>query len=676
MPSVDRLERLTNLVLVLLDARQPLSLDALAQAVPGYPEEHEARRQAFERDKRLLREEGIPLSTEAIAGDAQYGYRIEPDAFYLPDLELAPEEQAALHLAVAGVHLGDPSGRHALLKLGAAGLGDAWPTASMVPPPALVPLFEAVRARAEVGFAYRGAARRAAPAAVWFRRGHWYLVGWDLDRDAARTFRVDRVEGTPEVGAPGSAAVPEGFDAAAAVPDEPWRVGSPGEEAEELVTVGVDAVEGPRVAREVGASGTAHPQGDGSVVIELPVINRAAFRSWVLGLLDHAEVLAPPDVRRDIVDWLTAIAEGNGAGGTGADAGAGARAGAHGAGPAAPEAAGRPRSSGGPTGEDTGRSPGARLRRLLAIVGWLARVGEASIAEVAERFGISEDEVVRELELAACCGVPPYTPDVLMEIEVTDTSVRTFLPQELGRARRLTPAEGFALAAAARTILAVPGADADGALARALAKLEAALGGRSGLVVELEQPELLEAVRAAVAAHAQLEIEYYSASSDELTTRVVDPLRVFTLEGHWYLDAYCHRAGDVRRFRVDRTRSARQTGEAPEAVAPAAPGGAPGAVSATAFVPGPGTRHVRLRLGPAARWLLDSVPTEERREHDDGTIEVVVAVGGTGWLERLLLQLGSAASVVAPADLRAAGAGAARRLLAVYGAASPPSLTR
>ena len=131
-----------------------------------------------------------------MAGNDQYGYRIDPDAFYLPDLALEPDEQVALSLAVAGVHLGDPSGRDALLKLGAAGLGDVRPIASIVPTPALIELFEAVRTKATASFSYRtGATPRVAPLGLWFRFGHWYLVVWDLDSHAVRTFRVDRIEG-------------------------------------------------------------------------------------------------------------------------------------------------------------------------------------------------------------------------------------------------------------------------------------------------------------------------------------------------------------------------------------------------------------------------------------------------------------------------------------------------
>ena len=65
--------------------------------------------------------------------------------------------------------MGDPSGRDALLKLGAIGLTEARPVAALVPPPALVPLFDAVRSGAEVAFSYHSERRVVAPAGLWFR---------------------------------------------------------------------------------------------------------------------------------------------------------------------------------------------------------------------------------------------------------------------------------------------------------------------------------------------------------------------------------------------------------------------------------------------------------------------------------------------------------------------------
>jgi proteasome accessory factor BC len=659
MSPLDRLERLTDLVLVLLNTTRPMTLSELARDVPGYPAGHDARRQAFERDKRLLREEGIPLLTEAVEGPEQYGYRIDPDTFYLPDLHLTPDEQAALQLAVAGVHLGDPSGRDALAKLGATGLGETRPLASLDPPAALVPLFEAVRNRASVRFRHRGADRRMTPAGLWFRHGHWYVVGWDADRVAPRSFRVDRIEGLPKAGPEGSGELPEGFDPAAVVPDEPWLTG--GEDADD-VELAIDPIEAQRVLDEVGPASLVERGSDGSARLRFAVTNRVALRSFVLGLLDHAEVMGPPEIRDEVVAWLRSVAAAPTASGTRARGGATKRRGEGTAelkdAPAADGGAPQPTAGG---SRPEGRDVRYRLRRLMAIVSWLAKVGAAPIDEVTERFGLGHDELVRELELAACCGVPPYSPDALMEIVVTDSSVEAFLPEPMGRPRRLTPAEGFALAAAARTILAVPGADADGSLASAASKLEAVLGARESLNVDLPAPPLLAEVQRLVENGRSADIEYHSGSTDEVTERRVDPVQVVSLDGHWYLDAYCHRAAGLRRFRVDRIRRVEEREAVPDTLP------APRAPSDDSFIPGPGSEVVHLVLDPEAAWVVDNVPVLERVERPGGGVEVTLAVGGTAWFERLLLQAGAGARVVAPPEWLDVGRRAAKRVLSRYG---------
>jgi predicted DNA-binding transcriptional regulator YafY len=167
--------------------------------------------------------------------------------------------------------------------------------------PALPALFEAVRSRSNVTFEYRSEQRHIDPALLRFRQGRWYLVGFDRDRDAARTFRVDRIEGSPSTGKPGSAVLPEGFDAEAALPDEPWKIG---EDETRPVRVLVDSLEGPRVVQQLGDNSVSERRSDGSVVVELQVANEEALISWVLALGPHAEVLSPPEVRTGIVDWL------------------------------------------------------------------------------------------------------------------------------------------------------------------------------------------------------------------------------------------------------------------------------------------------------------------------------------------------------------------------------------
>ncbi len=301
-----------------------------------------------------------------------------------------------------------------------------------------------------------------------------------------------------------------------------------------------------------------------------------------------------------------------------------------------------------------------RLRRLLAILAWLAQVGEASIDEAAARFDLAPEALVAELEMAACCGVPPYTPDQLMEIIVTDTSVSVRPGTGLARPRRLTPTEGVALAASARALVAVPGSDREGLLSRALAKLDQALGGER-VGVELDTPSMLETVRDAIEAQRLLDISYYSASSDRVSERRIDPIRVFATDGHWYVDAWCETAGDMRRFRVDRIGSAEEAGasERTPAEVPAPP-------TDVAYVPGPDDRKVRLSIDPAVAWQVESVPTAGAPRTVEGRLELDVFVGGEAWLERLLLALGPDARVLEPEEDRSVGADAARRILRRY----------
>ena len=304
---------------------------------------------------------------------------------------------------------------------------------------------------------------------------------------------------------------------------------------------------------------------------------------------------------------------------------------------------------------------GDRLRRLLALIPWLLERGGASVDEIAERFDVSEDRVVRDLTLAGLCGVPPFTPDQLIDIFVDEDGTVVAAPGRFfTRPLRLTAAEGFTLLAAGRMLLAVPGADREGPLARALDKLAAVLGGE-GIDVALEEPEHLTALRGAVDAHERVEIEYYTASRDEVTRRAVDPLAVFASEGHWHLVAYCHQVEGERDFRVDRIRGLSPTGDHFEprvsAIDPTAP---------ESFRPGAEARTARLRLPADAGWVVETYPTRKVTERKDGRLDVELAVSGRAWLERLLLSVGPDAEVRDPPDLRDAGRQAATRVLARY----------
>jgi proteasome accessory factor C len=305
----------------------------------------------------------------------------------------------------------------------------------------------------------------------------------------------------------------------------------------------------------------------------------------------------------------------------------------------------------------------ARLRRLLAMVPWILTHPGTTIRELALRFDAPEAELEADLELLPMCGLPPYTADRLIDVWVgEDGTVEIRLAEYFERPLRLTPSEGVALLAAGRSLLAVPGSDPAGPLATALDKLERALGAQGALAIDVGTGDHLERLTRAAEAGEQLELDYYSFARDEMTTRVVDPIRVFHALGAWYLAAYCHRAHADRLFRVDRVRAVRPTGARAETHAD----GDDEARTDLVYRPEPSDPRVTLRLDPAAAWVVESLPTEDARPRRGGGWDVVLAVSGPAFLERLLLQLGPAATVVGPPDAAAARAAAARRILARY----------
>lgn len=313
---VDRVERLTNLLALLLETVEPLSLVQIAAELDGqYPDTDQAKRAAFERDKAALRQIGVPIATEVVAGGPYAGqtrYRIERDRYELADLDLAPDEMRALQLAAAAVRTGSTATKQAIWKLGGVvGAAEERPPVSAVLPdrPELPTIRAAISARRSISFNYRGARRHLDPWGLLLRGGFWYVIGHDHGREERRTFRVDRIDDGEhiEVGAPGSFERPAGFDPRTAFPADPKQIGDHPTDAVEA-TVRIDHVRASAVERELGSERVVARRDDGSIDVTVPAGNIDAFRSWVLGLLEHAVVLDPPEIRDVVVGWLSDVA--------------------------------------------------------------------------------------------------------------------------------------------------------------------------------------------------------------------------------------------------------------------------------------------------------------------------------------------------------------------------------
>lgn len=307
---------------------------------------------------------------------------------------------------------------------------------------------------------------------------------------------------------------------------------------------------------------------------------------------------------------------------------------------------------------------GERMRRILAVVPWLATRPGVTVDEVCERFGLTRAALLADLEVLPFVGVPPYTPDLLIEVGIDDDRITLRLTEPFDRPLRLTPEQALSLVAAGRAARALPGADPGDPLQRGLAKLADALGLGADEVVEIDLGRVPSATLAtlhqAVADHRRVELEYYSYGRDERTTRRVDPHRVVADAGRWYLEGHCHRSGGERLFRVDRVLDVRVLDERFEPP--------PVDDELDAYRPASDDPRITLDLAPSARWVVEQYPHEGVEERPDGGYRVRLPVSADAWLARLLLRLGPAATVVDADDPRhlTSAAEAARRVRARY----------
>ena len=320
--SKRRTERLLSIVVLLLSSRRYLTAEEIRAAVSGYPDEHEAFKRMFERDKEELRELGIPLETGVNnALDEEPGYRIKKQDYELPEIRLEADEAAVLGIAsrvwqsaaLAGAAAG------ALLKLKAAAPpgaldadGDDKQSPGIEPrlstqEPAFGPLWEAVRDRRPVTFDHIASGRSTAtrrelePWGLVNSKGRWYVAGYDRTRKAPRVFRLSRITGPVKMAGPtGSVVVPPDADARELV--KSWDV-SPARDRVAVLKVRRDAGFGlRRWASEVTPDET---EGWDRVTVSFADVpwyaeHLASFGADVM-------VLEPPDLREAVIRRLKGV---------------------------------------------------------------------------------------------------------------------------------------------------------------------------------------------------------------------------------------------------------------------------------------------------------------------------------------------------------------------------------
>ncbi|MFI5085350.1 MAG: helix-turn-helix transcriptional regulator [Actinomycetales bacterium] len=680
--STPATERLLNLVIALLGSRRGRSREYIRTAVAGYDSDasEEAFGRMFERDKVQLRRLGIPiLSNEDPSGDGKnsWTYRIDPADYRLPEIPL--DEQGAAVLALAArvweqASLGSAAAR-ALRKIAtvAGTRSEAIPGAPesriRTSEAAFDPLWEALLGRHPVTFAYRNAqtrdtaVRTVRPWGLGNKYGQWYLDGFDAGRGGQRLFRLSRISGDVTVH-PEVFSAPEGYDIADALD----RLGT-GAVLEAVLDVipgaaalipGAAQTPGPADAGSGAADATAtasaraaadagSPEGRQRITVSYREPEMLAAELAALG--PAVVVVAPADLRADVVHRLERTRDADLAPAVVPDFAA-ARAAAHDK----------------ETAED-------RLRRLLDLVPFLVRNSGIAFDEVAREFAVSAGQLTRDLELLSVCGLPGYLHGDLIDVRWEDGPVWIRDAEVLQAPLRLTQAEAAALLVGLESLQSLPDAAARDTLDRVLDNVRQVAGPQAWIADVVEARispaaslDTLSLLQRAAATGGLVRLDYFVRGRGELTTRTVEPRRVFGLDSVWYVEAWCRSAGGLRNFRLDNIRTASEVpGHAPDR------GPAAGGFPASIFTPGDDDQVVTLALAPDAVWVADAYAAQRRALLADGRTAVTLRLARTTVVPALLARLGGSAQLLAPEQLRGTSARWATAALEGYPEAPGPT---
>lgn len=294
----------------------------------------------------------------------------------------------------------------------------------------------------------------------------------------------------------------------------------------------------------------------------------------------------------------------------------------------------------------------SRVQRLLTMVPWLVSRQGIELGDAACGLGISEAQLREDLDLLFMCGYGTM-PDELVDVSYEAGRVFIGNVDTIARPLRLGVDEAVSLIVGLRALQA-SGAAASEAIERALVKLEGATGQISGVervqvaADESVDPTIMDLIRDALTRRHRLHLAYLVPSRDERTERDVDPYRLVRYDGRWYLEGFCHRAQDMRLFRVDRVE---QVHVLDEPIA-GREGYVPRDLDAGLYPMADDDPVAVVDLAPGAHWVADYYPVASREDRGGGVLRVGLPGRDEEFVIRLLLRLGASATVVAPDSLK------------------------
>ncbi|MFL4474766.1 helix-turn-helix transcriptional regulator [Paeniglutamicibacter sp. MACA_103] len=624
-----RAEKLVSLTYALINTPHGFSKRELRKIVDDYQSLSDAAfDRKFDRDKKDLREMGVPVMT--LGTGAEERYLITPASYRLPEVSFTTEEAAVLGLAAQlwkDTDLESSAARATgRLSAGLEDTGRGVRFTEYVPRlhaagPAFAACLEAVWGHRVLSFEYLDAQGRASGRTVdaWgigSRFGNWYLVGLDHDRQDVRMFRLTRILSDIRTGHPHSSR-PAGFSMAETLgrldPD------IAGEKAR--ISVAKDSGWALRSRAE------SITPGDEQDVLVLQFHDLMALSADVAKLGAGAGVLEPASlataVRRRLEGALAAQQT------------------------AIPDYKLSKR-------RNAGRPPSTEaVARNLDIISYVAKFGSPTVEQTATHFGLTEKQLLAHLQTIMMCGVPNGLPDELIDVEWEAGTISINNAEALNSPIRLSLTEAATMLAGLASLRGLPDFEHAGAVDSAYGKLQAAAVGFEGLESVLsialrstEENEIYASLVRAIREHQVVDLAYYSASSDALSVRQVEPIRLVENAGRQYLRAFSVPNNEIRSFRIDRIQSAAFSGQG-FTLDPHRHDDQDDIF----FTPSPTDELVVLGFGPRLASLVDEYAPEQWAKGAEENI-AEIRMTSTSTLPGMVAYHGGDLRVIAPDSLR------------------------
>ncbi|TKV26820.1 WYL domain-containing protein [Arthrobacter sp. NamB2] len=644
--SAKRTERLLTLVIMLLSSRRGYTKEELFDEIDLYREATSvaAREKLFDRDKAALREQGIPL--ESFSEDTLFDndntvqrYRINAEDYRLGGVTFQPEEYAVLNLAAGVWDQGslDSAASRALRKLSSRSTDGGIELTPLIQPrittdaPYWDVVWHALTSHAPIRFPYRAAStgreevRTVHPWGMGARFGHWYVVGFDTTRKAERFFRLSRMTGEPVL-LKGTFDVPASFDMNQTLSSLARR--EPDRTAVVAARPGSCQVLRVRKGTEVLQTGEEWD------ILRVPYAASSPMAATIAGLGTNARVEEPQDLAAEVQRLLQ---------------------GAYDAAVVAPQ--GIEITEGTRPAPRRKSSSQDHLLRLLDLVPYLLAHPGAELGETARRFEVTESQLSKDLDLLFVSG-PRHYPDALMDVNIEDGRIYLGNARDLAEPVKLSMDEACSLIVGLQALRELPGMRNNEAIVSAQTKLTAAAGdaARIGTSVATKLTEddidpTLEVLQSALQSHVRVEIDYFVPTRDEITHRVLEPIRIFLHQDTWYLEAWSVDSDGLRNFRLDRIQTATLTDQPASAtVDERSP--SRGREAALPYRSGEADQAVTLLLEPRARWIAAQYNADAVQELGDDRLAARLKVASSSWIPGLVAGLGGSAVVIAPEQLR------------------------